>query len=403
MNKIFYLFKKNIKIVVLAIAIICFLVYFLSKDTLKKKITYTVVNGTIERAVETNLYVFKNETLVDYDKTLPVTSIVDQGKKAAKNEAIATYKNDSYDDYLSQISTIDKQIQTLIKDLPLTYSADIANIEDKILKYSNEVQKTTSYLKMQEYKAKLDELAYKKINIIAKSTPDSSAIRDLVSKREELTKLSKQSSNIITTPVSGIVTYKVDGLENIYDFTKIEDYTASQLDTIVSKYDMSVNSEFGIKIIDNYTAYFFTKSNRGDNDQYIKEGLRYKIRISDLENKNIRAYLVKNIQDENYNYSLFKIDNEIDELIDYRKLSCEVIWKTTSGMAVPMNAIYTDSEKGYKFVLMVYGAEYVKVPINVVASSDSIAIAENLSKEELDKFELDGKFKLELYDELVIE
>lgn len=403
MNKIFDFLKKNIRIVILIIAIVCFLAYSLSKESLKKKITYTVVDGTIERAAETNLYVLKSETLVEYDKTLPVTSIIDQGKKAAKNEAIATYKNDSYDEYLTQIATIDKQIQTLIKDLPVTYSADISNIEDKILKYSNEVQQTTSYLKMQEYKTKLDELAYRKINIIANSTPDSSAIRDLVQQRENLTKLSKQSSNIITTPITGVVTYKVDGLENIYDFSKIEEYNTSQLDTIINKYNMTVNSEFGIKIVDNYKAYFLTKTAKGDNDQYIKQGYKYRIRISDLENKTISAYLLKNVQDENYNYSLFKIDNEIDSLVDYRKLSCEVVWKSITGMAVPMNAIYTDAEKGYKYVLMVYGAEYVKVPINLVASSDSIAIADNLSKDELDKIGLDGKFKLELYDELVIE
>ena len=100
---------------------------------------------------------------------------------------------------------------------------------------------------------------------------------------------------------------------------------------------------------------------------------------------------------------MFKITNEIDSLIDYRKLSCEVVWNTVSGMAVPTNAVYKDAEKGYDYVLMVYGAEYVKVPIKIVASSDSIVIADNYSKEEIEAMGLDSRFKLELYDELVIE
>lgn len=403
MNKVMDFLKENIKVIVFIVAIVCIFVYSLNKDTLKKKTTYTIVEGTIERSQETNLYLLKKETLINYDSTLPVTAIIDQGKRASKGEAIATYKNESYDEYLKQVGEIDKQIQTLVKDLPVTYSADIANIENEILDYSTEIQNVTSYAKMQEYKAKLDELAYRKITVLANSTPDSSAIRDLISQRENLVKLSKESSNTISTPVSGIVTYKIDGVEGAYQYASLESYDVNQFNEIITKYDGALNSEFGIKIVDNYDVYFLTKTARDDNDQYIKQYSRYRIRISDFENKTIYASLINKLQDDNYNYCLFKITNEIDSLVDYRKLSCEVIWNTVSGMAVPTNAIYKDAEKGYDYVLMVYGAEYVRVPIKTVASSDSIVIAENYSKEEIEAMGLDSSFKLELYDELVIE
>ena len=403
MNKVMDFLKANIKIIVLFIVIVCIFAFSLNKDTMKKKVTYTIVEGTIERSQETNLYLLKKETLINYDNTLPVTAIIDQGKRASKGEAIATYKNDSYDEYLNQVAEIDKQIQTLVKDLPLTYSADIANLENKILDYSVEIQKTTSYSKMLEYKAKLDELAYKKITVLANSTPDSSAIRDLIAQRENLVRLSKESSNTISTPVNGIVTYKTDGLEDSYQYASLESYDVNQFNEIINKYDGTLNSEFGIKIVDNYDVYFLTKTAKDENDQYVKQYSRYRIRISDFENKTIYASLINKLQDENYNYCLFKITNEIDGFIDYRKLSCEVVWNSVSVMAVPTNAIYKDVEKGYDYVLMVYGAEYVKVPIKIVASSDSIVIADNYSKDEIEAMGLDNRFKLELYDELIIE
>lgn len=403
MNKVMDFLKANIKMIVLFIVIVCIFAFSLNKDTMKKKVTYTIVEGTIEKSQETNLYLLKKETLINYDNTLPVTAIIDQGKRASKGEAIATYKNDSYDEYLNQVAEIDKQIQTLVKDLPLTYSADIANLENKILDYSVEIQKTTSYSKMLEYKAKLDELAYKKITVLANSTPDSSAIRDLIAQRENLVRLSKESSNTISTPVNGIVTYKTDGLEDSYQYASLESYDVNQFNEIINKYDGALNSEFGIKIVDNYDVYFLTKTAKDENDQYVKQYSRYRIRISDFENKTIYASLINKLQDENYNYCLFKITNEIDGFIDYRKLSCEVVWNSVSGMAVPTNAIYKDVEKGYDYVLMVYGAEYVKVPIKIVASSDSIVIADNYSKDEIEAMGLDNRFKLELYDELIIE
>ena len=403
MAKIIDFFKENIKVIIVVAILLTFLIFYLSKEELGKKTIYTVVNGSIESSIETNLYLIKNETVIDYDKTQAITSIIDQGKRTSKNEAIATYKNDSYDEYQNQINDIDKQIQTLVKDLPVTYSADISNIEDKIFKYSNEVQKTTSYLKIQEYKTKLDELAYKKITILANSSPDSSAIRDLVSKRENLVKLSKSSNNIISSSMAGIVTYKVDGLENKFSYKNVQKFSTQNFEELISAYDGSKNSEFGIKVVDNFGAYFLVKTSCGDFDQYIKAGKQYKIRISDLENLSMYATLVSNSTDNGYNYSLFKIDNEIDNLIDYRKLSCEVVWNTIEGMAVPLNSIYTDEIEGYEYVLMVFGTDYVKVPVNIIAKSDSIAIVENASNEVYEKYNLDTTFKLELYDELVIE
>ena len=403
MRKVLDFLKANIRIIVIAVILLVFIIVYKSKDVFTHKTIYTVVNGDLESMTETNLYLLKSENIVDYNKEESITAIVDQGKRASKYEAIATYQNDSYEDYQNQIAQIDKKIQSLIKDMPETHSADITGIENKILKYASELQGTTSYSKIQEYKAKLDELAYKKITILANSSPEDSAIRDLISQREELVRLSKTSENTIWTDRSGIVTYKLDGLEGILDYGNITNYSAQELDNIIEKYNTNGNNEFGIKIVNNFNAYLLIKTPKGENDEYIKEGRTYNIRVADLENTTLKVRLNKNIVEGDYNYSIFEIQNEIDSLVDYRKLSCEVIWNTISGMAVPLNAIYHDDEQNYDYVLMVYGTDYKRVAVNIKRKSDSIAIVENLDKSTAESYGLDTSFVLEIYDELVIE
>ena len=403
MKKVLDFLKANIRIIIIAVILLVFIIVYKSKDVFTHKTIYTVVNGDLESITETNLYLLKSENIVDYNKEESITAIVDQGKRASKYEAIATYQNDSYEDYQNQIAQIDKQIQSLIKDMPETHSADITGIENKILKYASELQGTTSYSKIQEYKAKLDELAYKKITILANSSPEDSAIRDLISKREELVRLSKTSENTIWTDRSGIVTYKLDGLEGILDYGNITNYSAQDLDNIIEKYNTNGNNEFGIKIVNNFNAYLLVKTPKGENDEYIKEGRTYNIRVADLENTTLKVRLTKNIAEGDYNYSIFEIQNEIDSLVDYRKLSCEVIWNTISGMAVPLNAIYHDDEQNYDYVLMVYGTDYKRVAVNIKRKSDSIAIVENVDKSTAESYGLDTSFVLEMYDELVIE
>lgn len=403
MRKVLDFLKANIRIVVIAVILLVFIIVYKSKDVFTHKTIYTVVNGDLESITETNLYLLKSENIVDYNKEEAITAIVDQGKRASKYEAIATYQNESYADYQNQIAQIDKQIQSLIKDMPETHSADITSIENKILKYASELQGTNSYSKIQEYKAKLDELAYKKITILANSSPENSAIRDLLSQREELVRLSKTSENTIWTDRAGIVTYKIDGLEGILDYGNVTNYSAQELDNIIEKYNTNGNNEFGIKIVNNFNAYLLVKTQKGENDDYIKEGRTYSIRVADLENTTLRVKLTKNIVEGDYNYSIFEIHNEIDSLVDYRKLSCEVIWNTISGMAVPLNAIYHDDEQNYDYVLMVYGTDYKRVAVNIKRKSDSIAIVENVEKSVAESYGLDTSFVLEMYDELVIE
>ena len=403
MKKVLDFLKANIRIIIIAVILLVFIIVYKSKDVFTHKTIYTVVNGDLESMTETNLYLLKSENIVDYNKEESITAIVDQGKRASKYEAIATYQNDGYEDYQNQIAQIDKQIQSLIKDMPETHSADITGIENKILKYASELQGTTSYSKIQEYKAKLDELAYKKITILANSSPEDSAIRDLISQREELVRLSKTSENTIWTDRSGIVTYKLDGLEGILDYGNITNYSAQDLDNIIEKYNTNGNNEFGIKIVNNFNAYLLVKTPKGENDEYIKEGRTYNIRVADLENTTLKVRLTKNIAEGDYNYSIFEIQNEIDSLVDYRKLSCEVIWNTISGMAVPLNAIYHDDEQNYDYVLMVYGTDYKRVAVNIRRKSDSIAIVENVDKSTAESYGLDTSFVLEMYDELVIE
>ena len=108
-------------------------------------------------------------------------------------------------------------------------------------------------------------------------------------------------------------------------------------------------------------------------------------------------------KDEEYNYTIFELNNEIEDLIDFRISNAEVVWEKVEGMAVPKVAIKTDEIGGYSYVTLVYGTQYVNVPIKIVLESDNICIVENLTNEEKEKIGVDTSFILEMYDKLVIE
>lgn len=394
--------KQNIFFGLIFVSIVGGIVLY--KFTLKPQITYTVVNGYVEKVDDTTAALIKQESVLELRKDSSAIPVVEQGKRAAKDEVLAVYKSEDYDEYLSKINEMDESIASLVKDLPTTYSLDITNIQNEISSVTKNAYGENSYLKMQEYKSMLDELSYRKVNTLSELSPAGSKIRELIEERKALENQNKMSGDNIKASVSGVVTYKIDGLENIVDFSKVEELSSDKIDEIWGKYKENNINNFGIKIINNYSAYLITKVPRGENDKYIKEGSVYKLKLNGNNNNNtLEGTLIKNIQTDQFNYSIFHISNGIEDLIDNRLLDVEIIWNREEGMAVLKNAIKRNSEDTYYYVTLVNGGQYMDIPIKIVSSSDTVCIVTNFSKEERESLNITTTSTLQMYDVLVVQ
>ncbi len=397
-----HVFKDNLQTIIIGSLTILIVIIVIIYNNINTKKIYTVVNGHVEKISDVTLYVLKNEEVINIDNNMAAVPIVEQDKRVAKDEIIAIYKNSEYDKYLEQVDSLDKEIQTLIADLPVTYSNDVRNIDEQIAKLVKEANKTTSYVKMQEYKNNIDNLSYKKVSILGQLSPVGSKIRELIEQREKLEENKKNLGNSIKATKAGLVTYKIDTLENVVDYNKIFSYNANDFDDIISKYSTNSVNDFGIKIIDNFSCYLLVKEPKGENEEYIKEGKNYSIKLLDKTSNNIVCTLVKSIKTDEYSYNLFSINNSIENIVENRAINAEVIWTKAEGMAVPRDAIYKNEEKGYDYVTLITGGEYTNVPVKVKISDDNLCIVENLSKEEREQLSIDTDYILEIYDRLLV-
>lgn len=392
--------KFNIIIIgIVLIIIVCIGVYNLFYGNVE---TYTIVSGYIEKYSDTEGFLIKEEQIASSSSTDIAIPVIAQSKKAAKNEIVAIYKDENYTKYLQEIEIMDGEIQTLIKDLPSTYSSDIKDIDNQISEISKEALKTTSYVKMQEYKNKLDELSYKKVLILGNLSPEGSKIRELIKQREDYEEKSKSSSNNIKAPMTGIVTYKVDGLEDVASIEKIYNYSISDIENLMKEYLANEQNKFGIKIVNNYEAYIIVKEEKGKNDEYIIKNKNYTIKLNEFSDKKLTGNLTKIIDDENFYYCIFKIENGIEDIVDARILSLNIVWKKISGIAIPKHYINDNYEKNYKYVTMLTAGEYIDIPIEILIESDNVCIIENMSKDKQKELGIEYKASIELYDQIIV-
>lgn len=394
---------KNIIILSLFIIILIFSIKPLYKNFIKSQITYNIVNGYVEKTSSTTAYIVKKETVLEVDKNSSTVPIIEQYKRASKGDIIAVYKNNKYEEYLKKIEVMDKEIQNLIKDLPVTYSNEVESIDDEIAKLTKELVGINSYVKMQEYKSKIDELSYKKVITLGEISPAGSKIKEYIEQRKNIEEESKKSSDSIRATASGAVTYKLDGLENSVDIDKLLNSSDSEIEKIIEKYSQSIGNNYGVKIVDNFKAYIIIKEPIGVNDKYIKERNNYEFKMLDKEKETFTGKLVKNIKNSSYNYCIFEINENIEKIIDLRSLNVEVTWAKIKGTAILAEGIKKDNNTNYEYINILKTGKYIKVPIVVKISSDGIAIIENMSDEKRKELNIEITDKFNLYDQVIIQ
>lgn len=392
--------KKRMFFLFIVIVILLVIGFVLHIKFFKKAEVYTIVNGYVEKVTSTQGIVLKEENVVDIKNENAIIPLIEQGTRVRKTESIAIYKDEKYQEYINKINDLDKQIETLIKDLPDVYSNDISYLENQIEYISKQASKTSSYIKMQEYKTKVDELSNKKVTLLGELSPAGSKVRELIENRKKIEDSYINSSDNIKANISGCVTYKLDGMENKVDISKISSFQKDNLDDLFSKYSNNLSNDFGIKIINNFISYIAIKA---PTNEYMKEGMGYLISFSDKAEFKENVTLVKIIDiDENNKYCIFKLSNGIENLIDSRIENVEVIWTKKSGLAIPKNSINVTDNSDIGEVTIIKNGDYLNVPIKIVLSNDNMAIIENLTDEERTQNNIENKSTIEIFDQVII-
>lgn len=392
--------KKKILVITLLVLVLAVVGLILYKVLFKESETYTVVNGYVEKLTDTQGAIIKKEQVINLNNTSAIIPLIEQGQRVRKTESIAIYKDSKYQEYTNQIDELDKQIEVLIADLPETYSNDISYIENQIELLSKEARNTTSYIKMQEYKTKIDELSNQKVILLGELSPAGSKVRELIEQRTKIENSYKNSSDNIKSPMSGCITYKIDGLEANNDISKIFNYTSKDIEEVFNKYKGNLSNDFGIKIVDNFLAYVVVKV---ENNEYIKVGNSYNIKFTDKTDIKETATLIKTLDiDEKNKYCIFEIENGIEKIIDSRVENIEITWTRKTGLAVPLNAINLNGDTNIGEVTVIKNGDYIKVPVKIVLLNDNVAIVDNLSDEEKAQNNIQNSNRLEVFDQLVV-
>ncbi len=397
--------RKNLIIYVAFCFIVMYLiyaVYLLVRQPINK---VTVEKGTLYLE-ETNIgYIIRNEQVVkgnNYKNGMEQIKV--EGEKTAKGDSIYRYYSKNEETLKTQIAELDSQIQEALKGQSGLFSSDIKLLENQLDEKIEVLSKITDISKMLEYNKQINDLITKKAKLSGESSAAGSYLKQLYGQRTKLEEQLNSGAEYISAPISGIVSYKVDGLEETLTPNNFSTISKEFLESLKLKTGqlIATNDECG-KIIDSSKCYIATISN---SEQARVAEIDKKVQIRLSNNKMIDAKIAYVSQEnEEEMLIILEIDKQIGELANYRKISFDLIWWSSTGLKVPNQAIV--EENGLKYVVRNRAGYLSKILVKVKKENEKYAIVSNYNTDELKELgftngQINSMRRIMIYDELVL-
>ena len=398
---------KKIVAIIISIFIIIYIIYAIFLLVFNPINIYILTKGELYAEDETVGYIIRDEQVIrDDENSSGIYKIASEGQKVAKDEYVFRYYKESEKELTEKINEVDYQIQELLEKEKIKPSADIKVIENQIEEKLNNLNYLSNYQEIRESKDNIEELISKKINYIAELT-DNVEIKKYIQQRKEYENQLINGASYKTATMSGVVSYKVDGLEDklkVNNFSELTDTFLESLDLKTGQI-ISSSNEYG-KVIDNFKCYIAVVIN-SELAKQAKVGDKVTLRISTTEDDD--AEIVQINEGSGNRTIIFELNNMSQNLINYRKIAIDIIWWEKNGYKVPNKAIFTKNFNGQdlNYIIRNKNGVQTEILVKIEKQNDKFSIISSYDSSELQESGIDEDYiknykKISNYDEIVL-
>lgn len=350
-------------------------------------------------------YIIRNETIVkgkDYENG--ILQIKTEGEKVASGENVFRYYNTNEEDLNVKIENLNLEIQKALEGQIELFPTDIKALDSQIdnkvkgLKFKNTVQEIS------ENKNDIKTYLSKKSKIAGELSAQGSYINNLLKQKEQYENELAANSEYIKAPVSGVISYRIDNLEESLKPDNFENLNKEYLEDLDLKTGQSITTSTQMgKIVNNYEAYIATilKSEEAKQSK-INQKVRLKLTSENEISSNI---IYKQEQEDGSVLLVFKIIDAVEDLISYRKISFDIIWWSFEGLKVSNSAILYDN--GLSYVVRNRGGYLDKILVKIMKQNDQYCIINDYSTDELKELgytysQINSMKNITIYDEILV-
>ena len=395
---------KNVILLALIICLIIYIIYELVELISSPTEAVLVRKGEVSKEESTFGYIIREEEIITNQSAGEnIEKLKAEGEKVSKGEAILKYYTVEKELIAQEISETEAEIQQALESQNEIFSSDIkaldAQIEDKLYSISNK----NNVQELKENKTDINSYITKKAKITGDLSPAGSYIKDLILKKNELEESLLEGSQSIYASTSGIISYRIDDLENVLKTTNLESITKEMLNKLDLKPGKVIStSNQRVKLVNNFYCLIATQSSSNE-AKNAKVGDKVNIKLSTGDE--VKATIEHINDEENSRILIFRIIQNVEQLVSFRKISMDIIWWSASGLKIPNSSIIY--KEGLSYILKKENNKDKEVSLKIIKENDEYSIVKNYNTDELVELGFDEETirklnKIEEYDNIII-
>lgn len=403
--------KASKKIRLTAFVVLIFLAIYIpslinwmnSNDIITDMITY----GSIDDTFNAEGVIIRDEYVINAPLEGRCIQEINEGEKVQAGSVIALLVKKDSDILFDKIKSLEERILTLQKNKTANielFSIDIDKLDneiqsnlEKILDNSN---KGILYT-IRFNKSEINRLVRKKASVIATTGEKTGEIAKIQNEINETNALIEQQKHQVVASGAGIVSYYIDGYEELLKTQDIKSLTPERINSLENKVlftevnagtvssgkpfiKIIYNNDFYVAVVADYESSKKLKMNEVTTIRINENGKSFTARLNyispDYKGKVILAY---------------KSDRSLSENAGLRKIHADVIRNSYSGLKVPVKALLNIDTAQMTAKLMVARSMISKnIEVKVLGINSEYAIIGNLEPNTINGIDLNLKYVL---------
>ena len=404
-NKINKIRQHIVQVTLLSLIIfaVIFCTYQIIKLAINPTESFLIEQGTISQSESVTGYVIREEKVIKTPENQnKLVQIKNEGERASVGEEVFRYEATNEEELNEKIKNLNKQIQVAMESQAEVFSSDIKALDKQIENKINGIQNNNNIQEIKEYKTDINGYITKKAKISGELSPAGSYISNLINEKIKIENQLKDNSQYEKASIGGVVSYRVDGLEDTLTFQSLDGINKKMLESLglITGQIVTTSDKEG-KIINNFECYIAV-STKTEEAKKAEVGKKLKIKLA--TNQEIPATIEYIKDDNDSKLIVLKITQGVEYLTNYRKISLDIVWWEQRGLRIPNSSIIY--ENGLSYVIRNKAGNLSKILIKVVKENDKYSIITNYKVEELKNMgysveEINNIKKINIYDEIL--
>ncbi|MCG8541066.1 MAG: hypothetical protein MJA82_14155 [Clostridia bacterium] len=347
---------------------------------IKEPDTQIVEFGELSTEKEYECLIVRNERIVKSPSEGIIKYYVEEGEKVEKNYKVSEiYTSDVSDEDREQLKKLNSRIEDIQSSKGDLFKIDVDRLNIEINNIVDELRSARiqdDFTKLSDLKIKLESKIDKKRRVSGDKSFSGANLDRLKGEKNKLETRIKNSILQINSPESGIISYYIDGYEEIltpqnlanikYEFIKGIESNSDKL-----RYDKVIFNQSIFKITDNTAWYIVIITDFDDANSF---EIGKKVSVDILESR-ITGKITDKIQDDTKSFIIVRTNQYVSGFNNIRKANFKVIREHREGLKIHRDSVVErDGEMGV-FLLSV-NRKAIFRPIKVLGYDDDYVIVE---------------------------